>query len=129
MHVDMMREDQERILHILDEMCNRSLSEGLDREARIAFAETMISYCMDHFEEEERAMRLASYPHLDDHLREHEYLQQRLIEGAVSCCHKGDHGRMLDLKDLFLTHLFTWDESFFVWQTHGEGQTSDLTVA
>jgi hemerythrin len=124
-----MREDQERILQTLDEMCNRSLSEGLHREARMKFAETMISYCMDHFEEEEKAMRLASYPHLEGHLREHEYLQQRLIEVAVNCWQKGDHGRLLDLKERFLTHLFTWDESFFVWKAIGEGESSDLTVA
>ena len=128
MRVSMMREEQEKILQRLDEMCNRSLSEGLHREDRLQFAETMIAYCMDHFEEEEKAMRLASYPHLEEHLREHEYLQERLIEGALNCCHKDDRGRLLELKEHFLTHLYTWDESFYVWHTRGKDKSPDLTA-
>ncbi|MQX36536.1 bacteriohemerythrin [Roseospira navarrensis] len=76
--VEALDSDHQRLIGLLNQL--DAIIQGTESEAALpGLVHELVRYTTYHFASEERMMRLARYPGLDEHLRAHTDLRRRIV--------------------------------------------------
>ncbi len=109
--------DHDRIILAFDGLIRIVSRQTYESHGRRGVIQELLRYTSSHFRREEASMRRHRYPGLRDHVLAHAYLQNAF--GRIRPWMFEDRPNLLSdirlLRDLFLSHILTYDESYAEW--------------
>lgn len=118
MSITALKTDHDQMFVLLDELSNMvNLSGVMDEGMRYDCPSRVLTYCTDHFAEEESEMHELGYPQLEKHALEHELMREQFLNGAfMAMCGLDPMAALDGVRNVLIRHIVTWDEAFFQWE-------------
>ncbi len=108
---DTINTDHQEIISIINDLYNSLQKHSETTELR-EILDRLLDYTRQHFEREERLMKKAEYPNLEEHKAKHRELTRKTRELAEQCCGTdADISRetMAFLKNWWIDHIIARD--------------------
>jgi hemerythrin-like metal-binding protein len=109
--------EHDLIISCFEAMLEIVSTHDYDSQQRKACVDMFRHYTTSHFRHEEKAMAAVNYPHMQDHVLAHAYLQKE-VRSLVGLMREDRPNHAADLaafRKMFLFHILTHDEAYGEW--------------
>jgi hemerythrin-like metal-binding protein len=107
--IDEQHQELVSIINQVEVLFKQSMEGGSDISETHKIIETLSAYAASHFEKEEQLMTKFGYPHLDEHMKEHEYFVKYVDDMTIEKITQSEETALIQLfaflSDWVVSHI------------------------